>query len=265
MVQIDARDIAWNCIQLYQPDFPNQRLHGCIGRHTLPPRQHPAFVQPAGIYPIRDTGVGERDSISHRSIGIQCTLLLVQAGEAEHRVWGDCPWVGDLKAGIIAARRVKRHQHCFIVSNRKPAARKGKVQLIDASGNLAIRGARSIAVNAVQRYDDAAYGTDEAASGRPYQIIDQAYLDAKHADSTAFINAALLNDNLLGNKLAGLNNASYADAFRGCERTLAVNEERVQVRIPAGVRDGQTVVLRGQGQRCGARHVPRPCWAPAAL
>lgn len=85
---------------------------------------------------------------------------------------------------------------------------------IDASGSLDIQGARSIAVNAVQRYDDAAYGTDEAASGRPYQIIDQAYLDAKHADSTAFITAALGNDQLLDNKLAGLNNAAYADAFR---------------------------------------------------
>lgn len=85
---------------------------------------------------------------------------------------------------------------------------------IDASGSLDIQGARSIAVNAVQRYDDAAYGTDEAASGRPYQIIDQAYLDAKHADSTAFITTALGNDTLLNNKLAGLNNATYADAFR---------------------------------------------------
>lgn len=85
---------------------------------------------------------------------------------------------------------------------------------IDASGSLTIQGARSIAVNAVQRYNDAAYGSDEAASGRPYQIIDQAYLDAKHADSTAFITAALGNDPLLRNKLAGLNNATYADAFR---------------------------------------------------
>ncbi|MEH6501204.1 MAG: filamentous hemagglutinin family protein [Pseudoalteromonas distincta] len=84
---------------------------------------------------------------------------------------------------------------------------------IDAGGSLDIQGARSIALNAVQRYDDAAYGTDEAASGRPYQIIDQAYLDAKHADSTAFINAALLNDDLLNSKLAGLNNARYANAL----------------------------------------------------
>ncbi|WP_313054868.1 filamentous hemagglutinin N-terminal domain-containing protein, partial [Pseudomonas lopnurensis] len=84
---------------------------------------------------------------------------------------------------------------------------------IDASGSVDIQGARSIAVNAVQRYDDAEYGSDPAASGRPYQVIDQAYLDAKHADSTAFITAALANGNLLDNKLAGLNNAAYADAF----------------------------------------------------
>ncbi|WP_312466806.1 filamentous hemagglutinin family protein [Stutzerimonas nitrititolerans] len=84
---------------------------------------------------------------------------------------------------------------------------------IDASGSLDIQGARSIAVNAVQRYDDASYGSDPAASARPYQVIDQAYLDAKHADSTAFINAALGNSGLLNDKLAGLNNAAYADAF----------------------------------------------------
>ncbi|SDT12915.1 filamentous hemagglutinin family N-terminal domain-containing protein [Pseudomonas asplenii] len=84
---------------------------------------------------------------------------------------------------------------------------------IDASGPLTIQGARSIAVNGTWRYDDAAYGTDPAASGRPYQIIDQAYLDAKHLQSTAFINAALANTSLMQGKLAGLNNTTYADAF----------------------------------------------------
>lgn len=84
---------------------------------------------------------------------------------------------------------------------------------IDASGSLTIDGARSIAVNAVQRYDDAAYGTDPAASGRPYQVIDQAYLDTKHAESAAFVTAALGNTALMSGKLSGLNNATYRDAF----------------------------------------------------
>ncbi len=84
---------------------------------------------------------------------------------------------------------------------------------IDASGNLNIQGARSIALNGTARYTDAPDGTTPATSGRPYQVIDQAYLDGKHADSQAFINAALVNDTLLHGKLAGLNNATYADAF----------------------------------------------------
>ncbi|WP_168735268.1 filamentous haemagglutinin family protein [Pseudothauera rhizosphaerae] len=103
---------------------------------------------------------------------------------------------------------------------------------IDASGAVTIEGARSIAVNAVQRYDDAGYGTDPAASGRPYQVVDQDYLDAKHADSTGFIANALANANLLGNKLAGLDNATYRDAFH----------LRPAVEIVSATPDGDLVV-----------------------
>ena len=84
---------------------------------------------------------------------------------------------------------------------------------IDAHGRVDIQGARSIMLNGMATYDDAPEKTDPTASGRPYQEITQGYLDGKHALSTAFINAALLNNDLLHNKLAGLNNATYGDTF----------------------------------------------------
>ena len=84
---------------------------------------------------------------------------------------------------------------------------------IASGGGFTVRGAKSIAINAMQRYDDAAYATDLSASGRPYQVINQAYLESKHADSTAFIDAALANTNLRNGKLAGLATAAYADAL----------------------------------------------------
>ncbi|MGJ7541338.1 filamentous haemagglutinin family protein [Variovorax sp. LT1R16] len=84
---------------------------------------------------------------------------------------------------------------------------------IDARGRLEIEGARSIALNGMALYDDAPTRTDATASGRPYQVIDQSYLDQKHALSERFIDAALRNDDLMRHRLAGLNNARYADAF----------------------------------------------------
>ncbi|ASV37981.1 hemagglutinin [Pseudomonas sp. NS1(2017)] len=84
---------------------------------------------------------------------------------------------------------------------------------IDASGQVNVLGARSIAVNAVARYTDAPMGVEPSASGLPYQVIDQDYLKQKHALAQTFIDNALSNTGLMTGKLAGLNNSRYADAF----------------------------------------------------
>ena len=82
---------------------------------------------------------------------------------------------------------------------------------IDASGAVNISGARSIAVNAFHRYDDAPIGTETTVDGRSYQYIDQAWLDARHGESAIFIGNALANGALMNGKLAGLR--GYAEQF----------------------------------------------------
>ncbi|WP_053150597.1 filamentous hemagglutinin family protein [Pseudomonas sp. Pf153] len=141
----------------------------------------------------------------------------------------------DLRHGIAATagQHDGRARGTLELNARRagPDATHGDIA-IDASGNLDIQGARSIAVNGMWQYSDAEYGSDPAASGRPYQVIDQAYLDRKHQDSTAFINAALDNDDLMQRKLAGLNNARYANAFH----------LRPGVEIVSATADGDLVV-----------------------
>ena len=80
---------------------------------------------------------------------------------------------------------------------------------IEAGGALTIKGADSLSVNGFRTY--------QPAGG----VINQALMDGVHTDSTAFINAAIANQALLG-RLAGLR--AYQDAFHlrpGVELTSA--------------------------------------------
>jgi len=42
-------------------------------------------------------------------------------------------------------------------------------------------------------------------------------------------------------------NISFQEAFRGTERTLSVNDERVQVKIPIGIKSGSRLRIKGKG------------------
>ncbi|VVE01906.1 hemagglutinin [Pandoraea aquatica] len=87
---------------------------------------------------------------------------------------------------------------------------KGNDIAIDAGGNVVVDGARSITVNGMQRDANARPGTDVSVDGRPYQIIDQDYLDTLHGQNETFMSNALANGALL-TRLAGLRR--YTDAF----------------------------------------------------
>ena len=82
---------------------------------------------------------------------------------------------------------------------------------IDARGDIAIEGAKTITVNAFTSDDSARPGVDATTDGGSYQIIDQDYLDRLHGQNTAFITAALGNADLMEHRLAGLR--GYRDQF----------------------------------------------------
>jgi len=117
----------------------------------------------------------------------------------------------DLRAGTDSARNDGLPRGTLELNAPRLGGITGGDIDIDARGPLDIRGARSIAVNGVWVYTDAPAGTENNAGGKPYQVIDQAYLNQLNSDSRDFINNALANRNLVDNKLAGLR--PYADAL----------------------------------------------------
>lgn len=114
---------------------------------------------------------------------------------------------------------------------------------IDARGSVQVQGARSIAVYGRQVYTDAPYGTDPSASGRPYQVVDQAFLDARHGESERFIDGALANADLVNNRLAGLNTANNRQALH----------LRPAVEITSATPDGD-IIVRGDVDLSGQRY-----------
>ncbi len=74
---------------------------------------------------------------------------------------------------------------------------------IRITGTPQILGAKTVAVNAFRRYDDAPLAPKPDVSGKTPQLITQAYLDGIDGESVAFMNAALGNGALTA-RLAAL-------------------------------------------------------------
>ena len=72
-------------------------------------------------------------------------------------------------------------------------------------GTPAILGAKTVAVNAFRRYNDAPLASAPDVTGKVPQLISQAYLDGIDGQSQAFMTAALGNP-ALSARLAGLGN-----------------------------------------------------------
>lgn len=126
--------------------------------------------------------------------------------------------------------------------NASRDAARGNDMRIDVQGTPVISGAKSIAVNAFWRYDDAPSGTP-GSDGRPVQEITQAYLDRLHGDSQTFIDAA-----------AG--NASLNDRLRGLIDSYgSVLHRRPGVEIASATPDGDLRIV-GDLDLSGYRYGP---------
>ncbi len=91
------------------------------------------------------------------------------------------------------------------INARRIGGVRGNDVAVDAAAPLTVSGAKRVAVNGIWRYDDARVDPEDSGT----QIVDQAYLDTLHGDSTAFIDAALGNA-ALANRIVGLRDAAGA-------------------------------------------------------
>ncbi|APD13543.1 filamentous haemagglutinin family protein [Pandoraea pulmonicola] len=116
----------------------------------------------------------------------------------------------DVRGGTNDTSGVPLNVGTVEISAKRLGGAMGNDIAIDAGGNVVIQGARAINVNGMHRDPNAPMGTDAAVDGRPYQVVNQAYLDTLHTQNETFMTNALANGALLA-RLAGLRR--HADAF----------------------------------------------------